>query len=91
MIETQTTPDLAKALPVFAHVASLSNVEVLRSATSDCAQAIGLGHLTGRLAAGYSADVLFVDGDPLADLDRLGSVVGVLARGRSIELSSGAG
>jgi hypothetical protein len=46
----------------------------LRSATSDCAQAIGLGHLTGRLAAGYSADVLFVDGDPLADLDRLGSV-----------------
>ena len=77
--------DLAKALPVFAHLASLSTAEVLRSATSDCAQAIGLGHLTGRLAEGYSADVLFVDGDPLADLDRLGSVVGVLTRGRSIQ------
>ncbi len=82
--------DLAKALPVFAHLAALSNAEVLRSATSDCAQAIGIGHLTGRLAAGYSADVLFVDGDPLADLDRLGSVVGVLTRGRSIQGLSGA-
>jgi imidazolonepropionase-like amidohydrolase len=76
--------DLAKALPVFAHIAGLSNVEVLRSATSDCAQAIGLGHLTGRLVAGYSADVLFVDGDPLTDLARLGSVVGVLTRGRDV-------
>jgi imidazolonepropionase-like amidohydrolase len=82
--------DLAKALPVFAHLAALSNAEVLRSATSDCAQAIGLGHLTGRLAAGYSADVMFVDGNPLADLDRLGSVVGVLTRGRSIRGLGGA-
>jgi imidazolonepropionase-like amidohydrolase len=79
--------DLAKALPVFAHLAALSNEEVLRSATSDCAQAIGLGHLTGRLAAGYSADVLFVDGDPLADLTRLGSVVEVLTRGRAVPVT----
>lgn len=76
--------DLAKALPVFAHLAGLSNAGVLRSATSDCAEAIGLGHLTGRLASGYSADVLFVDGDPIADLGCLGSVVAVLARGRVV-------
>ena len=76
--------DLAKTLPVFAHIAGLSNAGVLRSATSDCAQAIGLGHLTGRLASGYSADVMFVDGDPLTDLDRLSSVVGVVARGRAV-------
>jgi imidazolonepropionase-like amidohydrolase len=76
--------DLAKTLPVFAHFGGLSNVETLRSATSDCANAIGLGDLTGRLTPGYAADVLFVDGDPLTDLNRLGSVVGVLARGRTV-------
>ena len=76
--------DLGKALPVFAHFAGLSNVEVLRAATSDCAQAIGLGGVAGRIAAGYSADVLFVDGDPLTDLGCLVTPVDVLARGRSV-------
>ena len=81
---TCVTPTWQKRFRCLRTSLRLSNVEVLRSATSDCAQAIGLGHLTGRLAAGYSADVLFVDGDPLADLERLGSVVGVLTRGRSV-------
>ena len=35
--------DLAKALPVFARFAGLTAVEALRAATSDCADALGLG------------------------------------------------
>ena len=74
--------DLAKALPVFAHYAGLTPVEVLRSATSDCAVAIGLGEVTGRIAPGYAADLLFVDGDPLADVSVLESPAFVVAGGR---------
>ena len=73
--------DLGKALPVFAHFAGLANVDVLKTATSGCAQAIGVGRLTGTLAAGFSADLLFVDGDPLSDLACLATPAGVLARG----------
>ncbi len=73
--------DLAKALPVFAYFAQLSNVEALKSATSACARAIGIGHRTGRLATGFAADLLFVDGDPLADLTCLTTPVVVVARG----------
>lgn len=73
--------DLGKALPVFAHFGGMSNVEVLRTATSGCAQAIGLGRLTGTVAAGFSADLLFVDGDPLTDLACLTVPAAVLARG----------
>ena len=75
--------DLAKALPVFAHIAQMSNVDALKSATSGCARAIGIGHLTGRLATGFAADLLFVDGDPLTDLNCLATPVAVVARGRS--------
>ena len=74
--------DLARALPVFAHYAGLKPVEVLRSATSDCAAAIGLGAVTGRVAAGLAADLLFVEGDPLADLAGLESPALVIAGGR---------
>ena len=81
--------DLAKALPVFAHFAALSNVGVLKTATSGCAKAIGLEKVTGRLAPGFSADVLFADGDPLADLGCLTAPVAVLARGRDVGESVG--
>ena len=76
--------DLRRALPVFARLAELSPVETLRAATSDCAAAIGLGAVTGRIAEGYAADLLFMRGDPLADLDALASLDRVVARGRPV-------
>ncbi|MEX2326677.1 MAG: amidohydrolase family protein [Pseudomonadales bacterium] len=76
--------DLPRALPVFAHFAGLSNAEVLRAATSDCAVAIGLGEVTGRIGAGLSADLVLFDGNPLIDLDILVNPVDVIARGRSL-------
>lgn len=74
--------DLARALPVLAHYAGLSPLETLRSATSECAEAIGLGAVTGRIKTGFSADIVFVDGDPLADLSVLKAPALVVARGR---------
>jgi imidazolonepropionase-like amidohydrolase len=73
--------ELARALPVFAHFAGFSPRETLTAATSAAARAIGLSKVTGRLAEGFAADVLFVDGDPLTDLACLAAPVEVLARG----------
>jgi imidazolonepropionase-like amidohydrolase len=36
--------------------------------TSRAAQACGLGHRKGRIAAGFDADILAIDGNPLEDL-----------------------
>jgi len=54
------------------------------SATSLGALGIGLDALTGRIAAGLSADLLFVEGDPLNDLGSLLNPVAVLTAGRAI-------
>jgi imidazolonepropionase-like amidohydrolase len=39
----------------------------------------------GRIAPGFSADLIAVDGDPLQDVRRLEHVDYVMARGRTIE------
>ena len=77
--------DLAKALPVFARFAGLTAVETLRSATSDCADALGLGGVTGRIAENHAADMVFVEGDPLADIGALEAPAMVLARGKIVQ------
>jgi imidazolonepropionase-like amidohydrolase len=76
--------DLPNALPLLSHFAHLSPVEALRAATSSNAEAIGVGDVTGRIAPGLSADLLFVEGDPLADLSALATPVEVMAQGRLV-------
>jgi len=63
--------------------------EVLAMATTDAANALGLGATTGRLAAGYEADIIVVDGDPAADISALGRLRRVIARGRDYVPDSG--
>jgi imidazolonepropionase-like amidohydrolase len=53
----------------------------LRLATSTAADACGLGRRKGRLAPGFDADVLAVQGNPLLDLAAIQSVRAVFARG----------
>lgn len=77
-------PDLPRALPLFAHFAGLTPVETLRAATSDCAEAIGLGEVTGRIATGMSADLLFMEDNPLEDLAALAAPVDVMSRGVAV-------
>ncbi|MEV6623455.1 amidohydrolase family protein [Amycolatopsis sp. NPDC051106] len=55
---------------------------ILEIATCDSAAGLGLADVTGRLEAGLSADVLVVEGDPLASLAALRNPLLVLAQGR---------
>jgi imidazolonepropionase-like amidohydrolase len=52
--------------------------------------AIGLGASKGRLRAGYDADLLFVGGDLLDDVDALRDVCSVVLRDRTVRDGSGA-
>ncbi|MGY1709912.1 amidohydrolase family protein [Geodermatophilus sp. SYSU D00758] len=58
--------------------------EALAGATGRAADAIGLGHRTGRLRAGRDADLLAVDGDPLTDPACLQRPRLVVLRGREV-------
>jgi imidazolonepropionase-like amidohydrolase len=60
--------------------------EALTAATARAARACGLGDRTGRLAAGYDADLLGVDGDVAADVTALQRPRVVVARGRQVPL-----
>lgn len=57
---------------------------VLRAVTSVAARACGLGDRKGRIAAGFDADLLAVDGDPLADLATLRAVTAVFRAGHRV-------
>ena len=70
---------------MFARLAELTPVQTLRAATSDCAAAIGLGGVTGRIAEGFAADLVFLGGDPLSDLGALVNPVRVVAAGRLLD------
>ncbi len=80
---------LVPALSFYSHQ-GLSNASIIDMATSQAAAALGLGDITGKVAPGYRADLLLVDGDPLADLSVLGGVQAVFASGLRHE-PSGAG
>ncbi|MGW1075002.1 amidohydrolase family protein [Streptomyces sp. NPDC002537] len=55
---------------------------IIDMATVEAARALGIAEQTGRLAAGYRADLLVVDGNPLDDLGALRDIRLVLAAGR---------
>ncbi len=78
--------ELPQALAVFSRIAECPADATLRTATSDAAVALGIESCTGRIAPGLAADVLVVDGDPLADLDALARPVAVWAAGRARRL-----
>ena len=58
--------------------------QVITSATSLAADAIGLGNETGSLEPGKKADVIILDGDPLADIRALQRVDTVIKDGRVV-------
>ena len=58
--------------------------EALRAVTSTPAAILGLGNRKGRIAPGYDADILAVDGDPLADPAALYRIRAVYSRGTPV-------
>ncbi|TDK32627.1 hypothetical protein E2F49_00665 [Luteimonas terrae] len=67
--------------------AGLSPVQALQSATVVAASILGQSQL-GRLDAGALADVLVVDGDPLADIRATRNVVAVWKDGAAVDLAA---
>jgi imidazolonepropionase-like amidohydrolase len=63
----------------------MSPRDALASATTVAARLLDLDKEIGRIAPGYAADIIAVDGDPLADIRTLERVRFVMARGRVIE------
>ncbi|TRD11854.1 amidohydrolase family protein [Erythrobacter insulae] len=59
--------------------------EVIASATTGAAKALGMENQIGRIAPGYSADIIAVQGNPIADVSVLENVDFVMVRGRVIE------
>jgi imidazolonepropionase-like amidohydrolase len=57
-------------------------MDAIVSATSLAARSMGMDNVTGTIAAGLEADVIAVDGDPLADITALRRVVFVMKGGR---------
>jgi len=64
--------------------AGLSPAEIIGALTSQAAQACGLGHRKGRIAAGFDADILAVDGNPLEDLTAIRKLRAVYRAGRPV-------
>jgi imidazolonepropionase-like amidohydrolase len=79
---------LASGLLAFERYSGLSPVEVLRTATSGAAQALGIAAETGAIECGLSADLMVVGGDPLRDLSLLERPSLVISRGREFPSAS---
>lgn len=64
--------------------AGLAPAEALSAATALPARAFGIGD-RGRIAPGMRADLLLVDGDPLADITATRAIAGVWKNGYAVE------
>jgi imidazolonepropionase-like amidohydrolase len=56
--------------------------EVLRLATSGAAERLGMADRRGTLAAGFEADIVFLNSDPLQDIANVRDVDTVVQNGR---------
>jgi imidazolonepropionase-like amidohydrolase len=60
----------------------MSNFEALQTATINSAELLGIADRTGRIAAGYEADMILVPGNPLDDIQALQDVLLVMSNGQ---------
>ncbi len=63
------------------HKAGFSKAAALRAATSEPGRYLGMPGELGVVAEGAMADLILLDANPLEDLDNLGKLQGVMARG----------
>ncbi|MEY2926865.1 MAG: hypothetical protein RL367_1342, partial [Pseudomonadota bacterium] len=70
--------DNGKELAVYVNHLGLSAMDVLGWATKNGAEMMRQGHAFGTIAAGKFADLLVVDGDPVADITLLGDPANLL-------------
>ena len=65
--------------------AGLTRREAIAAATTIAAKTLDMDNEIGRIAVGYSADLIALDGNPLDDVRRLEKVDWVMVRGRIID------
>ena len=63
----------------------LTPAQAIATATTGAAKLLGIENEAGRIAPGYSADIIAVTGDPIANIRTLEKVDFVMVRGRVIE------
>jgi imidazolonepropionase-like amidohydrolase len=61
--------------------AGMNTADAIKAATADAAELLDIADVAGSLAPGKSADIIAVDGDPLADVTELERVTFVMAQG----------
>jgi hypothetical protein len=61
--------------------AGIAPARVLQMATSDAAHFLGRSASLGKVAAGYDADLVLLNADPLESVDNFGHIVGVVRSG----------
>ena len=76
--------DVVRHAPDQLREVGIGQPEALRMVTSVAAEVIGLGHRKGRIAPGFDADILAVDGDPITDPAALHRIRAVYARGTAV-------
>jgi imidazolonepropionase-like amidohydrolase len=77
--------DYADELDFYVNVVGIPALEVLRWATRNGAELMGRGHDLGKVETGAVADLLVIDGDPIADiglLRRSENLVAIVKDGR---------
>ena len=79
-----TQYDMWRELAYFAKYVGVSNAFALHTATQVNAGLLGLGDVTGTVAAGFDADLICCRDNPLADLSALRHVEKVFTRGHLV-------
>jgi len=63
----------------------LTPMEALRAGTSEAARLLNAAGKLGTIAPGKAADLVLLDGDPLADVKNVGRISAVVLRGKLLE------
>jgi imidazolonepropionase-like amidohydrolase len=77
--------DVVRYAPAALCQLGYDQAEALRVITSVAARVCGLGQRKGRIAPGFDADILAVDGDPIADPAALHRIRAVYVRGTPVQ------
>ena len=76
-----------RVLQRFVRRAEYGRSQALKAAGVNAANALGFGYRIGRIAPGSAADLVIVDGDPLANIGDALRIVGIVRNGRFFSVS----
>jgi imidazolonepropionase-like amidohydrolase len=81
-VGTDSAGEMVEEMLLMQEAAGISAMDCIVGATGTAAKILGTEEEFGTISPGLVADILIVDGDPLADVKALRSVSSVITRGR---------